>query len=200
MKRLLMLFALALTAFTSMSVSAHTEIYSIDLTGSNESPANASPGIGSGTVTFDFDQITMNIDVSFSGLLGNVTASHIDCCTAVPEVGNVGVATQLPSFDGFPLGVTAGSYNHTFDLSLASSYNPTFITNNGGTVGSAMNALALGSADGKAYFNIHTTFFPGGEIRGFLQPVPIPAAFWLMGSAMIGLVNMGKKAEPTNCT
>ena len=44
------------------------------------------------------------------------------------------MATRVPSFVGFPLGVTAGSMDNTYDLNLASSYNPAFVTDNGGTV------------------------------------------------------------------
>ena len=32
-----------------------------------------------------------------------------------------------------PLGVTAGSMNQTYDMTLASSYNPSYVTANGGT-------------------------------------------------------------------
>jgi hypothetical protein len=83
----------------------------------------------------------------------------------------VGVATQLPSFVGFPLGVTAGSYDHTFDLTLASSFNPSFILANTDVAG-AEAALLSALAEGRAYLNIHTTLYPPGEIRGFLTPVP----------------------------
>lgn len=48
------------------------------------------------------------------------------------------------------------------------------MVNNGGTVESATAALFTGMAEGKAYFNIHTTAFPAGEIRGFLVPQSVP--------------------------
>jgi len=86
------------------------------------------------------------------------------------------VATQLPTFPGFPSGVTAGSYDATFDMTLASSYNTNWINNSGGTVAQARAQLFAGLIDGRAYLNIHTQQFPGGEIRGFLAAVPGPAA------------------------
>lgn len=166
----------------ALPAAAHQEKYAAPLLGSSEVPPNASPGSGTVLVTIDFDLVTMRLETSFSNLLGTVSAAHIHCCVAPGS--NVGVATQLPSFDGFPLGVTAGSYDHTFDMSLASSYNPTFITNHGGTVSSAFNALVFGLDAGTAYLNIHTNLFPGGEIRGLLSPVPEPESYALL---LVGL-------------
>jgi hypothetical protein len=50
-----------------------------------------------------------------------------------------------------------------------SSYNPAFVSANGGTAASAEAALFAGIMAGHAYLNIHTTTFPGGEIEGFLE-------------------------------
>jgi hypothetical protein len=90
------------------------------------------------------------------------------------------VATQLPSFINFPVGVTAGAYSNTFDLTNASSWNPAFVTANGGTTAGAEAALLAGSAAGESYLNIHTVAFPSGEIRGFLAPAPEPATWAMM--------------------
>ena len=60
----------------------------------------------------------------------------------------------------------------TFDSSLASTYNPAFVTANGGSVAAAEAALAASLAADTSYLNIHTQTSPGGEIRGFLVRVP----------------------------
>jgi hypothetical protein len=181
------LSACALTALLCLSVPvvAHEQVYTAPLLGSSEVPPNASPGNGTTTVTIDFDLFTMRVEASFADLIGTTTASHIHCCVAPGT--NAGVATQLPSFTGFPLGVTSGTYDHTFDMALASSYNPSFITANGGTVSTAFNALVAGLDGGMAYLNIHTSVYGGGEIRGLLTPVPEPQTLALMLAGLGGL-------------
>jgi hypothetical protein len=181
-KKIVMLLA-ALTLGTQ--VQAHEVTYAGSLLGSSEVPASGSSGSGSATVIIDLDLVTMRVVLDFAGLTGNTTASHIHCCTLPGS--NVGVASMTPTFTDFPLGITFGSYDHTFDLAVASSYNPAFITNNGGTVSTALNALLLGLDDGKAYLNIHTTAFGGGEIRALLAPVPLPASAWLLLTGLAGL-------------
>jgi hypothetical protein len=162
------------------AAQAAITIYTATLSGPNESPPNASPGTGSATVTIDTVANTMQVSVTFSGLLGGTTASHIHAPTPAPLSGTAGVATTTPTFAGFPLGVTAGAYNPSaaFDLLAASTYNPAYVTANG-TVAGARDALLTALANGQAYLNIHTTVVPGGEIRGFLVAVPEPAS-WLM--------------------
>jgi hypothetical protein len=167
--------------------SAAILIYDAAL-GNFESPSTGSPGTGFAQVTIDTAANTMDVMVTFSGLTSGTTASHIHCCIA--PGGNAGVATTTPTFTGFPLGVTSGTYDHTFDMSLASSYNPAFVTANGGTVASAEPVLLAGLSAGDAYLNIHTANFPGGEIRGFLHAVPEPStwAMMILGFAGIGFM------------
>jgi hypothetical protein len=137
-------------------------------------------------VTHDSIAHTLEVDVTFSDLIGTTTMSHIHAPTADPQSGNAGVATEVPSFSGFPAGVTSGSYDQTFDLTDPASFNPTFVTNNGGTLAAAEAALATALAEGKAYLNIHTSFRTGGEIRGFLVAVPEPASVTMVGAVLVG--------------
>jgi len=163
----------ALTAIMSTGdASAALIVYQAPLSGPNEAPPNASPGIGNAKITIDTVLVTMRVEATFSGLTGNTTASHIHCCTANARAATAGVATTTPTFSGFPSGVTSGTYTQTFDMQASGSYNAAFITANGGTTSSAFAALLAGMAAGKAYFNIHSSTFGGGEIRGFLERVP----------------------------
>jgi len=98
------------------------------------------------------------------------------------------VATTTRTFPGFPLGVTSGTYDQTFDMTLSSSYNPAFVTANG-SVGAAEAALFADMAAGTAYLNIHSQVVPGGEIRGFLiAEIPEPGTLLLAGAALAGLL------------
>jgi hypothetical protein len=164
--------ALLLTGVCSAANAAIVS-YTAGLSGPNESPANASPGIGTTQVDIDAVAHTMRVRVTFSGLLGTTTASHIHAPTAVALTGTAGVATTTPTFAGFPLGVTSGTYDNTLDMTLASSYNPSYVTANGGTPATAEAALFASIASGNSYLNIHSTMFGGGEIRGFLVPLDV---------------------------
>lgn len=146
-----------------------------------------STGTGTATVTFDTVLLTMQVQATWSGTSGTTTASHIHCCTVTPGVGNAGVATQVPTFSGFPLGVTFGTYNQLFDMSLASSWNPTYVTNNGGTTTSALAALLAGLQADRGYLNIHTSTFGGGEIRARLALIPEPGTLALVGVGLAAL-------------
>lgn len=102
-----------------------------NLSGANEIPPVASPGTGLATVVLDPTAQTIQINATFGGLTSNDTMAHIHCCA--PLGTNVGVATTVPAFPGFPLGVTCGSYTSVvFDLTQPTIYNPAFVTLEGG--------------------------------------------------------------------
>ena len=152
--------------------------------------AAGATGTGSVRVTFDTNLHQLGISAKWSGLSGTTTVAHIHCCVAAP--GTFGVAVTPGTLPGFPVGVKAGTYNALLDLTQSTTFTNGFRNNfGGGTVTGAEAALLGGLRNGRAYFNIHTSAFPGGEIRGFLAPVPEPeswalliAGFGLVGGAM----------------
>jgi hypothetical protein len=174
-------------ALTAPAANAVPVEFTATLNGPSESPPNASPGTGFAEVDFDITANTMRVRVDFTGLTSGTTASHIHCCTTLPFTGTAIVATTTPTFPNFPLAVTSGHYDQTFDMTLSSSYNSAFIAAVGGSVAAAETTLFNGLFAGTEYLNIHTTAFPGGEIRGFLSPVPEPASLAIFGAALAGL-------------
>lgn len=191
MKRALLVSLLALGAVV-MALPAQAAIitYQAFLSGANEAVPTGSPATGLAVVIVDDIANTIRIEASFAGLTTNDVAAHIHCCTATPGTGTAGVATAVPAFPGFPLGVTFGSYDSGFlNLLDPAFYNPAFVTNQaGGSVLVARNLLVNGLAAGTTYFNIHTTAFPGGEIRGFLTvPEPVSLSLFGLGLAAVAL-------------
>jgi CHRD domain-containing protein/PEP-CTERM motif-containing protein len=180
MKRIAATFAgILLASLFSLQAAAHTIVYESTLSGANESPATGSLATGFARVTIDLDVLTMRVESNFADLQGTTLAAHIHCCLVPQGPLNVGVATAVPSFPNFPLGVQSGTYDQTFDLTQASTWNPAFVTANTDVSG-AMNAFLNGMANGQTYFNIHTSTFQGGEIRGFFSVVPEPQSLALL--------------------
>src|SRR5262249_51818921 len=142
-------------------------VFTAALNGANQNPPVATVGTGTATVAWNTLTNEMTVNVSFTGLTTPTITAHIHCCVTPP--GNTGVATTVPTFPGFPLGATPGSHPRSSDRTAPASYNPAFVTAHGGTTAGAEAALLAGIRAGQAYLNIHTTMFPGGEIRGFLQ-------------------------------
>lgn len=187
-RKYLVFYGLLLAAMAAFCprMQAQTEIFFANLNGPSESPANNSPATGFATITLDLALMTMRVQVDFAGLTGTSTACHIHAPTTMAFAGTAGVATTTPTFANFPLGVTSGSYDNTLDLTQASSFNPAFVTANNNSVAAAAAALISAIEQGKAYLNIHSTTFGGGEIRGFLA-VPEPATFSLIAVGGIAI-------------
>jgi hypothetical protein len=184
------LFALVTQATVA---SAAVEKFFGNLDGLQENPDVLTGATGLGTATYDSTLNTLAVTLSFSGLGSNANNAHIHCCSTSAAT-NAGVAIDFPSV-GFPLGVTSGSFSHTFDLGLTGTYNTTYFNGSGGTAAMARDRLLnsmrglTGGNLGVAYFNIHSVNNGPGEIRGNISPVPEPAAVvsMAMGLASLGL-------------
>ncbi len=164
--------ALGILAGTPAGAYGHGAVYLGSLSGPQELPPNDSLATGFAIVSIDFDLFTMRVQVDFTGLSGEAAAAHIHGPTFPALGGTADAATTEPSFPEFPLGATSGEYDHMFDLTAADSYSPAFLARFQGSISRASNALFAGLDEGRMFLNIHTTAFPGGEIRGFLQSTP----------------------------
>ena len=188
MKRIVSGLVLVLTMLATPAVFAVNTIYRSTISGPSEAPPNNSPGSGIATIVFDSVAMTLRFSIPFFDLVAPSTAGHLHCCTAQPLLGTAPVAI---GFQDFPLGVRAGTYERVFNLSNPATYAPAFITAHGGTVAQARDLLITGINANQSYLNLHTSAYPGGEIRGFLvqlaQPVPEPSAWLMLGLGLAGL-------------
>ena len=130
--------------------------FQASLSGSQEVPPT--PSLGTGTATIQFNDATNQLTLtgSYTGLLANVTASHIHMA---------------------PVGV-----NGPIIITLTNT-GGTSGTLTGAGVLTAPQVTALFSSG--LYVNVHTTAFAGGEIRGVITQVPAPGALALLGLAGI---------------
>ena len=128
------------------------------LTGGTEVPSVATTATGAATVVLNAAGTQLSVSVQFQNLTGTYTASHIHG-PAAPGV-NAGVKW---GFVGAPAGWIFSNANRDGVLTnfLVTGITPTDVAN-----------LNLG----QFYVNIHSTLFPGGELRAQLGSSPVPAA------------------------
>jgi len=126
-------------------------------------------GTGTGTIAGDYDDVTniLNYSIEWMDLTTPVTNMHF-------HLGAPGVP------GGVELGIP-GPWS-----------SPQVGTNILLSAGLETNLLA-----GNWYVNVHTSQFGGGEIRGqvIASVVPVPAAIWLFGTALIGLVGFSRRRK-----
>jgi len=170
-KHVLLFLAAAMMLFAA---SADAALYKFDvfMDGAQESPPVATTGMGTAMVLFDDVSGMMDVDGSFSGLIGSTTASHIHCCA--PLGMNAGVVIPLTVT---PLGGTSGTVTGSGTIAMAS----------------IPSVLA-----GLSYLNVHSNFRPGGEIRGQLvgpMLIPEPGSAALLAIGFSGLFAVRRRSR-----
>lgn len=162
------LLLLALLAGSSPALS--DDMFNGSLTGAAANPPNGSSAIGTVVMRYSASVHQLEVELTFAGLATGSTSAHIHCCVSPPT--NSGIAINFLA--GFPTLVTSGSYQQTFDMTNAATYYTTFLNNmGGGTALGAEAALLAGLRAGLAYIDVHSSTYPGGEIRSY----PVPSVF-----------------------
>ena len=133
------------------------------LSGAQETPPNASPATGSGSGTYDDITNLLTWTVTYSGLVALRTAAHFH--NAPPGVNG---PVQYAIGGAGPMADTL--------IGMVAITDP-----------QEVQLLA-----GNWYLNVHSTTFPGGEIRGQVsvtaipEPIPEPATASLCVVALLG--------------
>lgn len=122
--------------------------FQANLAGVNEVPPVGS--VGSGTVVISLNDHELTVTGSFENLVSNFTASHIHLAP-VGENGPVVVPLEVETSDDMRSGVYTAADN-TFDLDTMEGVDA--------------DAVVAAIEGGTAYVNVHSTAYPGGELRG----------------------------------
>lgn len=160
-------FSTALTALTPVAANAATFNFAGSLSGSQEVPPIDSPATGffEGTLNGAPDNWTFNYKVTFADISQSLILAHI-------HRGNRGEnGPVVHNLDNAPLnqGVTSG----TIVGDWTSAEVPA------GASAAVFNRLL----DNGYYFNLHSTVFRGGELRGQIERTPEPAT--VVGLALV---------------
>jgi hypothetical protein len=173
MNPMIFMRAVVISVLLTLPGWSHAAIYSLfaSLDGSQEVPATGSTGTGIGNMTYDDVSNQLNWNISFSGLTSGTTLAHFHGPAAPGVIASPVITIPLDA----SLGMTSGTL-----IGMATLANET------------QESELLSNL---WYINIHTTNFGGGEIRGQVQVVPIPAAVWLFGSGLLGLVALARRCK-----
>jgi hypothetical protein len=152
--------ALALPAW-AQGKNANTQ-----LQGFEEVPAISTPATGRFTARINHEAETISYELSYTGLQGSVTQAHIHF--AQEGVNGAIVIFLCSNLGNGPAGTqpcppSPGSISGTADAGdvLAVSAQ--------GIGAGQMHKVLRAIRSGIAYVNVHSTLFPGGEIRGQLD-------------------------------
>ncbi|MCA1639392.1 MAG: CHRD domain-containing protein [Acidobacteria bacterium] len=149
-KNLFLMLIVGLSAFIFSTTVSAQQKFTVSLNGVQENPPVNSPGRGSCVLTLDTAETQISLSCTYSGLGSTASAAHIH--TDGPAGVNGPVLFSLTGASG-----TSGT------LSLA----PTAVT----------PAQVADLRAKRWYVNIHTTNFPGGEIRGQIKIATTPFDF-----------------------
>jgi hypothetical protein len=180
MKKLLTVLtvAFALALLSTPGIARADLIFVTPLSGADEIPPTGSLAIGLAVFDLPDNELSIGFDISFGTNAGGpplttpLAAGHIHF--GVPGMNGPVI---LP-FPGLPAGSTSGHFTGTLTAANLTPAGPIM------TFADAVLALKAGNT----YSNLHTTMFPGGEIRGQNPALPEPSTLALCGLGAFSLV------------
>lgn len=136
------------------------------LDGYQEVPAVSTPGKGAFRATLNPDSTSLAYELEYSGLRAPATAAHVHFGRPGTSGGILfflcggGGKPSCPGVGGTVSGtIVAGDIQAIAAQGIAA-----------GDLAAALEAMRAGAT----YANVHTSLFPGGEIRGLLRPGTAP--------------------------
>lgn len=166
----------AMVAAASLASVAQAQFVTLTavLNGAQEVPAASTPATGQATLVIDLATNNWTLDVQFGTLTAPLSVAHVHRAAAGVNgpviIGLDGMALSggRPSWNLLAPGIT--SFNSGGAVTAPFAWPAAELS----------NLLA-----GNTYINVHSTAFPGGEIRG--QLVPTPGSMGLLALAGIAV-------------
>lgn len=170
MKTIVSVFAVVISA-----AFAHAQSFIANLDGAQD---GGGARTGSGVINLTLSGTTATFSGSFSGLSGTVNNGgfHIHAPAAAGQNASV-LYGLFPSITLNP-DQKSGTINGTLTLVA-------------GTLGFDIPTQINQLNSGLWYFNIHTSTFGGGEIRGQILAVPEPSSLMLGGLGLVSIIGLG---------
>jgi hypothetical protein len=161
MRRFAWMGIVALAGLASVSCNdalEGQEVFIADLSGSEEVPPRPTGATGTAQIFVEGNNITYAIEVDD---ITSITAAHIHAEPGAPGVnGPVRLFLYPPNAADAP----APQVTTTDKMILVQATVPSSNVN-----GITFEQLLAAMRSGNAYVNVHTTQFPGGEIRGTVR-------------------------------
>lgn len=150
-------------AAAALSSVAQAQLVTLtaQLTGGQEVPAVSTPATGLATLVIDLATNNWTFDIQFGTLTAPLSVAHIHQAAAGANGPVIIGLDGMPLSGGRPVwnllapGITSFNSNGALNAPFAFP------------AAQVANLLA-----GNTYINVHSTAFPGGEIRGQLVPTP----------------------------
>lgn len=169
-RRRLLVLGLAVAALVAAAVSAHAQgSMTANLRGFQEVPALSTPAAGSFHATISEDGTEIEFELSYFRLKGSVTQAHIH----FGQMGvNGGISIFLCSNLPNPPAGTPACPESPGEVSGTRTAADVIGPGGQGIPASDIAGILRAIRTGHAYANVHTTLYPGGEIRGQIKFTP----------------------------